>query len=197
MDTKELKDEELVRLYNIHGDMKYFGELYDRHFQTVYKFVATKLYVKSGTEDVVSATFETLIAIIHKFNYKSRFTTFLLGIAFNKVRQHVDQLKKHYSSEVNDELHTMPIVSETDVESDIKKLEILERHLSVILSELPENYRNLLEARFIEQLSIKDTADRFDISEGNVKVIQNRAIKKAREIALSKFNLLTNVDESI
>ncbi len=51
-----------------------------------------------------------------------------------------------------------------------------------MLDKLPENYRNILTQRFIRCKNIRNTAEFLNLSENNVRVIQFRAIKKAREI---------------
>ena len=44
---------------------------------------------------------------------------------------------------------------------------------------LPANYRRVLELRFIQRLSVAETADQMGITRGNAKVLQYRALRKA------------------
>src|SRR6266849_4847911 len=51
-----------------------------------------------------------------------------------------------------------------------------------ILQALPEHYREVLTCRFLLNLSIRDTATRMCLTEGNVKVLQFRALKRAADL---------------
>jgi RNA polymerase sigma-70 factor (ECF subfamily) len=48
-----------------------------------------------------------------------------------------------------------------------------------ILSKLSPNYRRVLELRFLQGCSLKETAQAMGITEGNAKVLQHRALHKA------------------
>jgi len=44
---------------------------------------------------------------------------------------------------------------------------------------LPDRYRRVLELRFLERLSVADTARTMGISSGNARVLQYRALRRA------------------
>jgi RNA polymerase sigma-70 factor (ECF subfamily) len=48
-----------------------------------------------------------------------------------------------------------------------------------LLSRLPEQYAKVLELRFLHRLSVAETASRLGITNGNAKVLQYRALRKA------------------
>jgi len=50
-----------------------------------------------------------------------------------------------------------------------------------ILARLSERHRRILELRFLQSMSIKEAATAMDISVGNAKVLQHRALKRAAE----------------
>ncbi len=51
-----------------------------------------------------------------------------------------------------------------------------------ILQALPQHYRDVLTCRFLLSLSIRETAFRMGVTEGNVKVLQFRALKRAATV---------------
>ena len=51
-----------------------------------------------------------------------------------------------------------------------------------LLQALPEHYREVLECRFLLNLSIKETAQKLGLTEANVKVLQFRALKRAADL---------------
>jgi RNA polymerase sigma-70 factor (ECF subfamily) len=55
-------------------------------------------------------------------------------------------------------------------------------YLQRLLDVLPQQYREVLVARFLLGLSIKDTALSMSVTITNVKVLQLRALKRAAEL---------------
>jgi len=51
-----------------------------------------------------------------------------------------------------------------------------------VLDRLPDNYRRILELRFLESNSIKESAARLGISVANAKVLQHRALRLAAQV---------------
>jgi RNA polymerase sigma-70 factor (ECF subfamily) len=49
----------------------------------------------------------------------------------------------------------------------------------LVLDALPQNYRRILELRFLHGCSIRDAAAHMGISVGNAKVLQHRALRRA------------------
>ena len=57
-----------------------------------------------------------------------------------------------------------------------------EVRVQALLQQLPERYRQVLTYRFLLNHSIQETAAEMHMSEGNVKILQFRALKKAAGI---------------
>ena len=55
--------------------------------------------------------------------------------------------------------------------------------VAAILGELPENYRRILQLRFLHGRSVRDAADEMDVSVANAKVLQYRALRAAARAA--------------
>lgn len=51
--------------------------------------------------------------------------------------------------------------------------------MAEILDALPERYRQVLQLRFLNGLSVRETAQALGITSGNVKVLQHRALARA------------------
>ena len=52
-----------------------------------------------------------------------------------------------------------------------------------ILNALPDHYRRILELRFLEGCSIKESARALEVSVSNAKVLQHRALRMAARVA--------------
>ena len=54
--------------------------------------------------------------------------------------------------------------------------------VGAVLDALPDNYRRILELRFLQGNSIKDSAKEMGISVANAKVLQHRALRLAAQV---------------
>jgi RNA polymerase sigma-70 factor (ECF subfamily) len=57
-----------------------------------------------------------------------------------------------------------------------------ELRTAAILRALPDNYRRILELRFIESCSVREAAAALGISTANAKVLQHRALRRAAQL---------------
>ncbi len=55
----------------------------------------------------------------------------------------------------------------------------LDRRVTAVLASLPDNYRRVLELRFLEGCSVRETAKQMGLRPGNVRVLQMRALRRA------------------
>lgn len=181
------QDKDLVKRFCEQSDQKAFETIYEQNFDIVYRFVFSRVGKKELTEDLVSETFLSLIDSIHKYNGKSKLSTFVIGIALNKIRQYCSQTKNQPVVLLDEDC---PIFQDKEQDvPDEKKENELAKMLSNVLSKLSKKYRDVLTERFIKGNSIKISAKNLGLSEANLRVIQVRAIKKATQFA---NELLTN-----
>lgn len=169
--------EELVNKYIKETKKEDFAEIYKLTFNDLYRFVLSKTNNREVTEEVVSDTYFLLIDIIKNYDSsKSRFKTFLFGIALNKLRQQWDSQKAYKSFSLNEDIYIEEIYEESP-----KRKELFKRILST-LPLLKDKYRLVIQKRFLESKSIKDVSKELNITETNVTTIQNRALNKIKKI---------------
>jgi RNA polymerase sigma factor (sigma-70 family) len=56
------------------------------------------------------------------------------------------------------------------------------QRVHAVLQALPDNYRRILELRFLQGRSIKDSANELGVSIANAKVLQHRALRLAAQV---------------
>ena len=56
------------------------------------------------------------------------------------------------------------------------------QRVAAVLNELPHQYRRVLELRFLEGRSVRDSANAMRVSVANAKVLQHRALRLAAQI---------------
>ncbi|HZD13705.1 MAG TPA: RNA polymerase sigma factor [Pseudonocardiaceae bacterium] len=57
---------------------------------------------------------------------------------------------------------------------------------AVILAELPENYRRILELRFLDSCSVREAAAALGVSVAYAKVLQHRALRRAAQLEVTR-----------
>ena len=50
-----------------------------------------------------------------------------------------------------------------------------------LLAKLPDNYRRILELRFLQAFSVREAASQMGVSVANAKVLQHRALRMAAQ----------------
>ncbi|KXK08409.1 MAG: sigma-70 family RNA polymerase sigma factor [Candidatus Dojkabacteria bacterium] len=169
-------DNELVDRFVNKSDVDAFETIYRRYVSAVYRSVYIKVGKKEWAEDIVSETFMLLMDILSNYRGESSLKTFITGIAFNKVRQFWQ--KQQHDGISFDEAY---VYAEEESEEPEEMSDELPRLVAEVLKTIGAPYNLVLEKRFIEGCSIAETASQLNLSSENVRVIQHRAIKKAKE----------------
>lgn len=162
------------------GDSKAVSQLYQENVREVYRFIYYKVGNREDaedlTQDVLIAAFEGL----KKFRGEAKFRNWCYEIAKRKI---AGMWREKYKMPTVDieavlGLHTAPESSNQAEEQEAHK-NFKEKQITTFLEQLKDNYRTVLEYRFLKNYSIKETAAAMDISISNAKVLQHRALKKA------------------
>jgi RNA polymerase sigma factor (sigma-70 family) len=77
------------------------------------------------------------------------------------------------------------ITSIDDVEQPPESEEAIStapQRVAKVLDQLPDNYRRVLELRFLQGRSIKESAAELGVSIANIKVLQHRALRLAAQV---------------
>ncbi len=163
----------------IDGDKQALALLYKAHFKPLYIFVRSRVNTNEQAEDICSEVFIKAFESLNKFKGESSFKTWLYAIGKNIVFDLYKKNKKENTVEIDDNLE------DKSIEAGSKEIVKYDRLIKGLLNKLPEKYRQILECRFLLNYNIKETAEVMKITPNNVKVLQNRAIKKARTVMVS------------
>jgi RNA polymerase sigma-70 factor (ECF subfamily) len=150
-----------------------FAELYDIHFARVYAFVARRVRDRDNAEDLTSEVFHKALANLRTFEWRGApFSAWLVRIAANLV---IDQGKRAAREMSSGEERTEPSTKaeQEDLEESAQLFRLVEQ--------LPSEQRRVVFARFAEQRSIRDIAQQMGKTEGAVKQLQFRALRKLRD----------------
>lgn len=171
--------EESLIISAVRGGASAFGQLYDLYQPKIYRFILVKVGQREEAEDLTHQVF--LNAWQNIKNYRSRgfpFSSWLYRIARNQVIDYYRARREAVSiDQVDPEYFVTPAVQHFAIEKDIELEKIFQA-----VRRLEPVYQDVVVMRFVEDFSIKETAKAVGKSEGAVKLIQHRAIKKLREL---------------
>ncbi|MGA8987914.1 sigma-70 family RNA polymerase sigma factor [Aeromicrobium sp.] len=157
------------------GDGEAFGQLYDHYVSGVFRFVYYRVGSQQLAEDLTSETFVRGLRAIQRFNWQGKdFGAWLTTIARNLVADHFKSSRAR-----------LEIVSETIPEGKLTVASPEQDVLALISNEmlfeavngLPNEQRDCILMRFIQGMSIAQTAASLGRSEGAVKQLQLRAVR--------------------
>ncbi|MEX0910351.1 MAG: sigma-70 family RNA polymerase sigma factor [Candidatus Paceibacterota bacterium] len=155
-----------------------FTHLYDEYADSIYRYGFFRLSQdKALAEDLVQETFTKTWTAISKGTQITNGKTFLFTVAHNLI---IDIYRKKKTASL-DQMTAFGFNPEnTEDMGPEKKAEIAE--ILKYINRLPDNYKQVLILRFVENLGPKEIADIIGESENNVSVRINRGLAKLREI---------------
>jgi RNA polymerase sigma-70 factor, ECF subfamily len=162
------------------GDSRAFSELYDRFAGAIYRFINMKLRHREQSEDVLQEVFIKAWRGLSGFEVKQgHFSAWLYRIATNAVNDH---FRKAYRKPENLELNeNMEVYAKEETSEEMDKAQDFSR-IKNALEFLPIKYKEVLELRYVQDLTIEETSFALKKSKLAVRLSQHRALKKLREI---------------
>lgn len=158
------------------GDTDAFGELYDRYVDTIYRYVLFRVGDAALAEDVTSETFLRALRRIGSVSYQGRDVgAWFVTIARNLVLDHIK------SSRYRLEVPTAELADNNEVQHGPEQ-EVLASATSDELlrcvGQLNPDQRECIVLRFLQGLSVAETAALMRRNEGAIKALQHRAIRR-------------------
>jgi RNA polymerase sigma-70 factor (ECF subfamily) len=175
-------DRELVE--RAKQDPNAFGELYDRYFQQIYRFVYSRCRDQSAAEDVTSEVFMKALRSLPRYQDTGRpFTAWLYQIAVNAIAD------RYRSAKVTHDLDDFRDISAPGPSLDDLAAQRDElRRIWGVVEALPGPQKIAMVLKFQEDMKIEDIAIAMDKSPGAVKLLIHRGVGRVRkEVAGSRL----------
>lgn len=163
----------------IAGDEAALAELYNLYFPRVYRYILARVGNPYDAEDLTEEVFLRVLDAIGRFQWREApFSAWLFRIAHNAV---ISQRRKEGARGRSSPLsEALPVDSQGPEEMVANRLVLNE--VMKAADTLPEAQRRVIGYRFAAGLTVAETARAMGKGEGNVKVIQHKAIAKLREM---------------
>lgn len=151
-----------------------FTEAYESYGQGIFRFLFWRTKDTELSEDLTSSVFEKAWRSRQHFQGGS-VRAWLYKIARNTLTDHW-RMKR--AVQVED----MDLMGEVnDNTADSLDLELELQQMQRAIGKLPKSMQEVVQLRFIEGLSAREVGDRLGINEGNVRIIQYRALQRIRK----------------
>jgi RNA polymerase sigma-70 factor (ECF subfamily) len=157
------------------GDAEAFGELYDRYVDMVFRYIHFRVGTRPQAEDLTSETFTRALRRICSVTWQGRdFGAWLVTIARNLIADH------YKSSRYRLEISTADML-DADRAQDGPENDVLDAMTSATLLEavkkLNAEQQECIVLRFLQGLSVAETAQAMGKNDGAIKALQYRAVR--------------------
>lgn len=162
------------------GDAEAFGQLYDHYQQSVYRFLYYRTRSTQTAEDLTSETFFRALRNMSGFRWQGKdFGAWLMTIARNLATDHFKAGRTRLEMATED-------MGQHDDATEGPESEVLQSLTNEILmqalTQLPNEQRDCLVMRFLQGLSIAETAAALGRSDGAVKQLQLRGVRNLAKL---------------
>ncbi len=164
------------------GDTDAFGQLFDRYHDTVFRFVLFRLGDRPAAEDLTQETFVRAYRRISSVSYQGRdIGAWFVTIARNLVLDHVKSSRYRLESSHAEVADVAPATlrpgPENEVIANTTHAELLK-----CVAKLGDDQQECIALRFLQGLSVAETADIMGRNEGAVKALQHRAVRRLAQL---------------
>jgi RNA polymerase sigma factor (sigma-70 family) len=150
--------------------------IYRDNVGRVYRAVFDRVGNRADAEDLTTEVFLAALRPLRTSASVGEVRSYLLTTARTV-------LASHWRRTLGRELTTL---DDQDIAAAVTETEHEPRRIdrvSAILSALPENYRRILQLRFLDGRSVRDSAAEMNVTVSNAKVLQYRALRAAADAA--------------
>jgi RNA polymerase sigma-70 factor (ECF subfamily) len=159
------------------GDSEAFGELYDRYVDVVYRYVQYRVSSTALAEDLTSETFLRALRRITSYTWQGRdFGAWLVTIARNLIADHYKSGRYRMEVATSDLVEAGADRSEEGPEGEVLA-GLTNAALLDAVKQLNSEQQECIALRFLQGMSVAETAQIMGKNEGAIKALQYRAVK--------------------
>ena len=149
--------------------------IYLDNVERLYRLMYSKVGNRPDAEDLTAEVFQAALVPLRVTASTGEVRSYLLATARTVLASH---WRRRFGVEVTsiDLVADRPLLEDPPVESDAPQ------RIARIMAVLPARYRRILELRFLQSCSLREAAQAMNISVGNAKVLQHRALRQAARL---------------
>jgi RNA polymerase sigma factor (sigma-70 family) len=143
---------------------------YQTHVTAIYQYIYSRVGNRADAEDLTAKVFMKAIHGMRNDVSVPELRSWLYKVAQTTLADHWREYYAEDATELDEDVTRQPTMREN--------LDAAQR-VDALLATLPDQYRRVLELRFLRGYSVRETANELNLSETNVKVLQFRALNRA------------------
>jgi RNA polymerase sigma-70 factor, ECF subfamily len=179
--NSEFRDEKQLIASILSGATQQFHELIRPYERSVFVMALSLVHNEADAEDVAQEAFLKAFRNLANFRGEAKFGTWLISIALNEARSRIRRNKTvrvdSLDQEPDEPGHISPALLRDwrEIPSQVLERGEIRLMLQEAVASLPENYREVLLLRDVEELSTLEAATVLQISTASIKVRLHRA----------------------
>jgi len=174
--SEEALLEEWVLIQEAQQSPAAFRPLYERYYESIFRFVFRRTNDEHLTADLCSQVFLQALQKLPQYTYRGvPFSAWLYRIAMNEVAMHYRRQKSSRVVSFNQ----LPMESLVDELNEGDEAPPLQPVLDA-LDQLKEVDMQLMELRYFEQRPYREIAEILDLTENNAKVKVHRILERLK-----------------
>ncbi|POS01599.1 RNA polymerase sigma factor [Flavobacterium croceum] len=182
----------LVKNY-IAGDENALALLINRHQSKIYNFIYSKIADRDIADDIFQDTFIKVIKTLksNSYNEEGKFLPWVMRIAHNLVIDYFRRNNKMSMVRDNDEFSVFAYIKDDSDNVESKLIQnIIESDLQKLVSDLPNDQREVLVMRIYQDMSFNEIAEATGVSINTALGRMRYALLNLRKtIEKNKINL--------
>lgn len=159
------------------GDEHAFADLYDRYIDQIYGYVRRRVGNREIAEDLTGDVFLRAWRRFDRFEWQGvDLGAWLTTIARNRVNDHFKSARFRLERST-DEIGDRDAAPRIDLPEKVAEARELARSLAEALDQLKGEHREVIELRFVHDMSVGETAAVMGRTVGATKALQYRALR--------------------
>jgi RNA polymerase sigma-70 factor (ECF subfamily) len=149
--------------------------IYLDNVERLYRLMYSKVGNRPDAEDLTAEVFQAALVPLRTTASIGEVRAYLLATARTVLAAH---WRRRFGIEVT----AIEAADDRPLLEDLPESDAPQR-IARIMAGLPERYRRILELRFLQSCSLREAARAMNVSVGNAKVLQHRALRQAAHLA--------------
>lgn len=193
---RALSDEELMAQFQA-GVVQAFDLLVARYSERLSFYLFRFVKDNKMVEDLLQETFLRVHRNRHSFEPIAKFSTWLYTIAGNLARSEYRRRKRQRTYSMNsinrdEEEYELQIPADTLAPDRHAERGIQDKHIQQALDQIPEDFREVVVLRDVQQLTYEEISEITGLPMGTVKSRINRGRTKLQELLADVYTVTQN-----
>jgi RNA polymerase sigma-70 factor (ECF subfamily) len=155
-----------------------WDQLFSEHHSAIYRYVHIRLGNKQAAEDLASEVFLQAVRSISRYRYRGiSFRAWLYRIAHNVTADHRRRMATRTKVEAPTNVEDLE-----PSQPDFAPIIAQRGELETAIRELTDEQQQVVILRFVEGMSVAETAEATKRTPGAVKALQHRGVNRLRQL---------------